>query len=93
MKTLKRVTIEPVYITTIPDVFEENKFYISEEYFCCAHLCLCGCGSKTYTPIDYKGWKLTKHDNGKISLSPSISNIQFKCKSHYILNNNVANFV
>ena len=30
---------------------EENKIYISEEYKCAAHNCLCGCGNLTITPL------------------------------------------
>jgi hypothetical protein len=93
MKTLKKVEITPVYVEFMPEVLEEGKLYISEKYGCAQHLCLCGCGIKTHTPLGDGGWQLIKHDNGKISLTPSISNYQFECKSHYILTKNVANFV
>ena len=93
MKTLKKVRIEPVFVEFMPEKLEENKLYISEKYGACLHKCLCGCGSETSTPIGGSGWKLTKHDNGKVSLSPSISKFQAECKSHYIITKNVANFV
>lgn len=96
MKTIKKVTIEPVfvegYMTPFKDM-EEGKVYISEEYGTSIHRCLCGCGEKTVLPLGNGGWMLTKHDNGKISFSPSIGNFQFPCKSNYIITNNVANFV
>ena len=41
MKTLKKVEIEPVFVEFVPDVLEENKIYISEEYKCAIHNCLC----------------------------------------------------
>ena len=93
MKTLGKVTVEPVFVEFIPENLENEKIYISETYGCAVHRCLCGCGEQTVTPLGEKGWQLTKHSDGKISLSPSIGNFQFACKSHYILTKNVANFV
>lgn len=100
MKTLKKVEIEPVYVHYMPHAIEmeQGKLYISKEFEIAIHLCLCGCGEQTVTPIykeiaGEKGWELIEHDNGKISLTPSIGNFQFPCKSHYIITKNVANFV
>jgi len=93
MKTLKKVQIEPVFVELVPEILEENKIYISEEYKCAIHNCLCGCGFKTVTPLNKTGWNLMKHEDGKISLTPSILNSQAPCKSHYIITKNVANFV
>ena len=94
MRTLKKVSIEPVFVEFIPDYndLEQGKLYISETYKCAVHLCLCGCGELTVTPLTNTGWTLIKN-NGKISLTPSIGNYQFACNSHYIITNNVANFV
>jgi len=94
MKTLKKVTIEPVFVEFIPQVMEDNKLYISEKFGACLHNCLCGCGLKTSTafkPQWKEGWELIKHENGKVSLKPSILNR--RCGSHYIITKNVANFV
>jgi hypothetical protein len=93
MKTLKQVTVEPVYVDFIPEALEPNKIYISEKYNTATHACLCGCGTQTITPLNERGWSLIKHGDGRISLIPSIGNYQFPCKSHYILTKNVANFV
>ena len=99
MKTIKRVTIEPVYVEYIPRELEEGKLYISEKYETAVHNCLCGCGSRTVTPLNCivegkdMGWHLIKHPDGRISLTPSIGNFQMLCKSHYIITKNVANFV
>ena len=94
MKTLKKVEIRPEFVEYIPDILEENVLYISEEYGCAIHNCLCGCRERTVTPIhDTYGWNLIKHEDGKVSLTPSISNYQTECKSHYILTKNIANFV
>lgn len=99
MKTIKKVEIEPVFVITIPEVLEEGKVYISEEYKCAIHNCLCGCGEKTVMPLDCiiqgqdLGWKLIKEPNGTVSFTPSIGNFQMPCKSHYIITKNIANFV
>jgi hypothetical protein len=94
MKTLKKITIKPMYVESIPDLteMEQKVLYISKHYKTAAHMCLCGCGEETITPLNEYGWILTDNE-GKISLQPSIGNYQFECKSHYIITNNVANFV
>lgn len=96
MKTLKKVEVQPVYVEYIPETLEENKIYISKEYNTAIHLCLCGCKKLVVTPLNHRymvhGWNLIE-EHGKVSLSPSIGNFQYECKSHYILTKNIANFV
>jgi hypothetical protein len=96
MKTIKKVTITPQYVDTIPDfgTMEQDVLYISLQHKTALHLCLCGCGQETVTPLnETHGWLLINNADNKISLTPSIGNYQFECKSHYIITNNVANFV
>ncbi len=95
MKTIKKVEITPIYVTTMPDVLEENAIYISEEYGVSVHNCLCGCGVKTALPLSDGEWKLIKHDDGKISFTPSIGNFSGEdpYHAHYIITKNIANFV
>ena len=87
MKTIKKVTIEPVFVDVIPEVIEENKLYISEKYKTATHNCLCGCGLKTITPLGGgRNWEIVKsYDGKKISLIGSVGNYNFPCKSHYII--------
>ena len=93
MKTLKKVPIEPIFVEFIPEQLEAGKLYISEKYNAALHLCLCGCGEIVSTPLCRDGWELVKLPDNKITLSPSIGNYSFPCKSHYIIVKNVANFV
>ncbi len=93
MKTIKKVEYEPVYVVFMPDVLKEGKVYISEQYQVSVHNCLCGCGEKTVLPLTKGHWVLIKENNGKVSFTPSVGNFQIPCKSHYIMTNNVANFV
>jgi len=96
MKTLKKVEIKAKYCVTIPEAkdMEQGILYVSIAYKTANHLCLCGCGNQTITPLNDNGWRFSmNHSDGKVSLSPSIGNYGFDCKSHYIITNSVANFV
>lgn len=63
----------PVYFKEIPANLEAGKLYISNEFNVAIHLCACGCGGKTVTPLGSDGWTLTE-SSGKITLRPSIGN-------------------
>lgn len=100
MKTLKRVpcTLEIVeeYIPAKEDMVQ-GVIYLSEKYHCAVHLCLCGeCGIQTVMPLNtetrHSGWDYSIKNN-KVSFLQSVGNYQFPCKSHYIIIDNVANFV
>lgn len=78
--------ISPKFVDNIPDVLEDNTIYISLKYNTAIHKCACGCGNEVVTPISPVNWTLSY--NGKdISLSPSIGNWSFKCRSHYWIKN------
>ena len=66
-----------VDVDQIPEWPEPGKLYVSEEYEIAVHLCACGCGRKTVTPLDGNGWVLTDGP----TLHPSIS--QRICRAHY----------
>lgn len=97
MKTLKRVEVKKVeYSEFLPNIqdLEQDVIYVSEKYGGTSHLCFCGCGNLIYIPIN-KGtatWQFTKHDNGKVSFTPSLLH-RLECKSHYIITKNIVNFV
>lgn len=94
MKTLNRVPIELIEIKEgefIPEKLEFGKLYYSKEYSGAAHLCLCGCGMKTYIEIKEGEWSIN-NDNDKLTVKPSLLHMN-GCKSHYIITNGIANFV
>lgn len=64
--------ISPVYCEYIPENLEPGKLYITEAFNVAIHLCACGCGGKTVTPL--KEWTLTDKGNGIVTLRPSIGN-------------------
>src|SRR6185312_8299686 len=70
------------FVGFIPDVLEDGTLYISIEYCTAIHKCICGCGNEVVTPISPTDWQLTFYGDS-VSLSPSIGNWSFPCKSHY----------
>lgn len=92
MKTIKKVDLIHEYVETMPKVMQQGVLYISAKYHTAIHLCLCGCGQQTVTPLNENGWSLFDVGN-KITLTPSVGNYSFDCKSHYIITKSVANFV
>ena len=75
------------FVEFIPNDLEDGILYVSMEYGTVVHKCCCGCGGKVVTPLTPTDWKLI-YDGDTISLSPSIGNWSFDCKSHYFINNN-----
>lgn len=84
---MRRSSITPAYVDTIPDRLEEGIFYICERYMTAAHKCCCGCGEEVVTPLSPADWSLRKSGN-TVSLTPSIGNWSFACKSHYWISRN-----
>jgi hypothetical protein len=80
---MQKVTkIELVRVRFIPKELEPGFLYVSEEFGAAVHLCACGCGSKVSTPLGPAEWALEETASGP-SLSPSVGNWQFPCRSHY----------
>lgn len=61
----------------IPEDLETDVLYVSNTFEIAMHLCACGCGFKTVTPLNPGEWKLTSGP----TLSPSIG--QRICGAHY----------
>ena len=84
-------TIQHKFVEFIPNQIEQDVLYISVEYKTAVHWCICGCGNKVVTPLSPTDWEL--RFNGKtVSLSPSIGNWSFECKSHYFITRNKIRF-
>lgn len=70
------------FVEVVPDVLDEGVVYVCIPYETVVHKCCCGCGNEVVTPLHPLQWSLTF--NGEtISLSPSIGNWSFPCRSHY----------
>lgn len=70
------------FVKSIPEKLEERTLYVAMDYATVVHKCCCGCGREVVTPLSPTDWKLT-YDGVSISLSPSVGNWSFDCKSHY----------
>ena len=71
----------------IPERLDPGVLYISRRFSTAAHLCCCGCGLEVVTPLNLAKWRLMEH-GATVSLSPSIGNWSFPCKSHYWIRGN-----
>lgn len=81
--------IIPVEYEEIPHELETGKLYIAKQYNVAVHLCACGCGVKTVTPLKDGEWTLTEND-GKVTLRPSIGNCigENPYHAHYFITEN-----
>jgi Family of unknown function (DUF6527) len=77
----------PTFVEFIPHDLEPGILYVSMPYATAAHLCACGCGGRTITPLSPVDWRLS-FDGESVSLWPSIGNWGFLCQSHYWIRDN-----
>jgi len=84
MEDAKLYEIDYRLVDFIPKDKKFGILYICDAYSVTVHKCACGCGVDVVTPFgDDKSWALTITD--KVSLSPSIGNFRYPCKSHYFI--------
>jgi Family of unknown function (DUF6527) len=82
-----RTSLKHQFVEFIPEGLSEDTLYISIRFATASHLCCCGCRNKVVTPLHPTGWKLI-FDGKTVSLSPSVGNWNFPCRSHYFIENN-----
>lgn len=83
--------LTPIYCEQIPADLESGTLYISKEYSVAIHLCACGCGGQTVTPLGASEWTLSE-TNDKVTLRPSIGNFMGENPHHahyYITDNKI----
>lgn len=78
----RQTQLRPEFVQYIPETLEPGVLYVSRRYNTASHLCCCGCGLEVVTPLNPAKWQL-KESNGAVSLTPSIGNWSFPCRSHY----------
>lgn len=83
----KALTLKHLFVDAIPEKLEDRTLYISIEYATATHKCCCGCGLEVVTPLTPTDWKLI-FDGETVSLTPSIGNWSFPCRSHYWIERN-----
>ncbi len=78
-----RVTkLKHQFVESFPRPLEPGVLYISIRFSGIAHACACGCGGEVITPLTPTDWRMT-YDGETVSLTPSIGNWSFPCRSHY----------
>lgn len=70
------------FVEYVPAELADGVLYISIPYRTAVHRCACGCGNKVVSPITPADWQLF-YDGDTVSLTPSIGNWGFPCRSHY----------
>lgn len=75
----------PQCVEFIPERLNEGVLYISRRYRTASHLCCCGCHREVVTPLNPAKWNLIENPDGSVTLSPSVGNWGFPCKSHYLV--------
>ena len=84
---MKVESLRPEFVESAPANLCEGVLYVSQKYRTVIHLCCCGCGREVVTPIGPARWSLSI-SNGRVSLSPSIGNWSYPCRSHYWIRSN-----
>lgn len=74
------------FVDYIPADLNADTVYVSTTYNTVVHLCACGCGTKVVTPLSPVEWQLG-FNGESVSLTPSIGNWSFPCRSHYWITN------
>ena len=87
IKRMKLSAIEPEFVKFIPADLADGKLYVSMLYAITMHLCACGCGNKVVLPLSQAEWQLY-FDGESVSLTPSIGNWEYPCRSHYWIKTN-----
>jgi hypothetical protein len=82
---MRQIWYKTEFVKSIPPALMDGVLYVSIEYRVAMHRCMCGCGSEISTPISKKnGWTIL-YDGDNTTLSPSIGNGAYICRSHYFL--------
>lgn len=84
---MRHLAFDHEFVEFIPPELKEGVLYVSIQYTTAVHKCACGCGNKVVTPISPVGWQIL-FDGKAVSLTPSIGNWQFPCRSHYWIKSN-----
>ena len=81
-RRMKLAAVELEFVEFIPADLAQGKLYVSMLYATIVHLCACGCGNKVVLPLSPAEWQLY-FDGESVSLTPSVGNWEYPCRSHY----------
>lgn len=80
-------SLDHKFVMSVPDPLEPGILYVSVEYATAIHQCACGCGREVVTPFTPRDWQIS-FNGDTVTLSPSIGNWNYPCRSHYWIRNN-----
>ena len=72
------------FVDRMPISPTDGTLYVLPHFEVAIHNCMCGCGEKVVTPLGDDHWSWS-YDGTDVTLSPSVGNFQYDCKSHYFL--------
>lgn len=81
---MKQHHMTSVFVEEVPTQMQPGVLYVSMGCATAMHLCACGCGAETVTPLSPTDWVLF-YDGEAVSLHPSIGNWSLPCRSHYFI--------
>lgn len=81
---MKTKQLRTEFVHRIPHKLENGVLYVCLECNAVLHKCACGCGEEISTPIGNGGWTFF-YDGEGVTLSPSIGNWSYPCRSHYFI--------
>lgn len=84
MRSVRVDRLRHRFVGEIPDKLVPGELYVSLEHSTAAHSCCCGCGSEVVTPLSPAYWQMG-FDGEEVSLTPSIGNWSYDCRSHYFI--------
>lgn len=86
---MKIQELVPTVVDSMPEVLENGILYLCPKYKTAIHLCACGCGVKTVTPLNVGGWILSGQKEF-YTLIPSMGNFSGESPyhAHYLITNN-----
>lgn len=84
---MRRGDFSHEFVEVAPPTLAEGVIYVSIAYAMVLHLCACGCGNKVVTPLSPAEWQLL-YDGESVSLTPSVGNWEYPCRSHYWIRRN-----
>ena len=80
-------SLRPEFVDSVPAQLEAGVLYVSQKYRTVIHLCCCGCGREVVTPLGPARWSMSVVGD-RVTLSPSIGNWSYPCRSHYWIRSN-----
>ena len=84
---MKTKTFKHIFVDSIPEKIKSGTLYICLRFNITVHKCACGCNEKVALPLAPDQWRFI-YDGKNVSLTPSVGNWSYKCKSHYFIKKN-----